>query len=324
MKLLLTGAFGNIGTHTINALLDRQHHLRCFDVRTKANLRTGKKYQKYGLETVWGDLRNPEDVQKAVSDRDVVIHLGFIIPRLSASGVSSEENPDFAYKVNVEGTTNLINAIREMESPAKIIFASSLHVYGRTQHLPPPRRVFEPVDPVENYAHHKVICENLVRGSGLDWTILRLPATLPIRLILDPSMFDVPLGNRIEYAHGKDVATAIANAVESDQVWGKTLLIGGGPRCQFYYQGLVGKIFSTIGLRLPPAEAFSRTSYSTDWLDTSESQSLLRYQQHTLEDYLEDLKRAIGWRLPFIRVFRSIIERWLLNQSPYLHQTDLQ
>ena len=118
-------------------------------------------------------------------------------------------------------------------------FTSSLHVYGRTQHLPPPRTVTDPVQPFEHYACHKVACEEMIRASGLSWAILRLAATLPLALKLDPGMFDVPLNNRIEYIHTRDVGLALANAVSSDDIWGKTLLIGGGPRCQFTYQGMI-------------------------------------------------------------------------------------
>jgi len=46
-------------------------------------------------------------------------------------------------------------------------------------------------------------------------------------------MFDVPLDNRMEYAHTRDVGLAMANAVSSEEVWGKILLIGGGARCQY-------------------------------------------------------------------------------------------
>ena len=60
-------------------------------------------------------------------------------------------------------------------------------------------------------------------------------------------------------------------------------------------------------------------SGDSDWLDTAESQRLLNYQTHTLDDYLKELRALIGWRLPFIRAFRPFVRSWLLKQSPYLH-----
>jgi len=68
-----------------------------------------------------------------------------------------------------------------------------------------------------------------------------------------------------------------------------------------------------------PEKAFSTTPFSTDWLDTAESQRLLKYQQRSLDDYLREVKALVGWRLPLIRAFRPMVRRWLLSQSPYLH-----
>jgi nucleoside-diphosphate-sugar epimerase len=316
MKILLSGAFGNIGTHTLEALRQRGHAVRCFDVPTRTNLKTAGRFGGQ-VDICWGDLRRLEDLSAAVQDQEAVVHLAFVIPHLSATGASSEARPDWARSVNVEGTRNLIQALQAQPRPARLVFASSLHVFGRTQDRPPPRRATDPVQPVEHYAHHKVECEALVRASGLEWAILRLPATLPVRPILDSGMFEVPLGNRIEFAHVQDVATAFANAVESDAIWGQLLLIGGGPRCQFYYGDLVRRVLKAVGVGMLPAEAFALTPYSTDWLETAESQRLLNYQRRTLDDYLRDLRAGLGRRRLLVQLFRPLIRRWLLAQSPY-------
>jgi len=52
MKILLTGAFGNIGAHTLEELLQRGHRVRCFDVRTKRNEKSLEKYQDQ-IEVIW-------------------------------------------------------------------------------------------------------------------------------------------------------------------------------------------------------------------------------------------------------------------------------
>ena len=66
MKVLLTGAFGNVGTSTLEELAERGHQVRCFDLQTKANRRTAKRFAGQ-MEVVWGDLRNPEAVADAVA-----------------------------------------------------------------------------------------------------------------------------------------------------------------------------------------------------------------------------------------------------------------
>lgn len=317
MRVLLTGAFGNVGRSTLQELLARGHTVRCFDMPTKANVRAARRFRDR-IEVFWGDLRRPEDLAAAVQGQDVVIHLAFIIPKLSATGVSSEDRPDWARAINVGGTRNLIEALRAQPRPAKLIFASSMHVYGRTQHLPPIRRVADPLQPTDHYARHKVECEELIRASGLEWAILRFAAVLPLSMRLDPGMFDVPLDNRIEFVHTRDVGVALANAVTCPQIWGKTLHIGGGPACQFYYRDMAQRILDALGVGMLPPEAFSDTPFATDWLDTEESQRLLGYQQRTLADYVRDMRAMLGYKLRFIRMFRPLVRRWLLRQSPYL------
>ena len=68
-----------------------------------------------------------------------------------------------------------------------------------------------------------------------------------------------------------------------------------------------------------PDEAFASVPFPTDWLDTAESQRLLRYQRHTLDDYVRDMQSALGYRRHLIRVFRPIVRSLLLKQSPYYH-----
>jgi nucleoside-diphosphate-sugar epimerase len=318
MKVLLTGAFGNIGAHTLEELLRRGHQVRAFDVPTAVNRKAARRFERRsGCEVAWGDLRHPADLAAAVAGIDAAIHLGFVIPKLSATGISSEDRPDWAREINVGGTRNLIQAMAAQPSPPRLLFASSLHVYGVTNDRIPPLEVDDPIHPVEHYARHKAECEQMVRASGLTWAIYRLPATLPLRLVLDPGMFDVPLDNRIEFGHVRDVAAALAQGLETDAIWGRLLLIGGGPRCQLRYRDFVGTVLEASGVGMLPAGAFTLQPFPTDWLDTRESQRLLRYQRRTLEDYAGDLRHLLGLRRHLVVLFRPIVRWWLLRYSAY-------
>ncbi|MBC8448539.1 MAG: SDR family NAD(P)-dependent oxidoreductase [Chloroflexi bacterium] len=319
MNVLLTGAFGNVGRSALEELIRQGHTVRCFDLKTRANARAARKF-KGQVEVMWGDLRRPEDVAAAVQGQDVVVHLAFIIPKLSATGVECESRPDWAHEINVGGTGHLIQAMEAQPKPPRLIFTSSCHVYGRTQHQRPPRTVHDPVQPIEHYSQHKIACERMVRESRLEWSIFRLAATLPITMILDAGMFDVPLNNRMEYVHRRDVGLAIANGVRSEDVWGKILLIGGGPRCQYVYREMTEQILGAMGLGMLPDEAFGTTPFPTDWLDTAESQRLLGYQQRDLGDYVRDLVERVGTRRHLIRLFRPLVRRWLLEKSSYLKE----
>jgi UDP-glucose 4-epimerase len=317
MKVLLTGAFGNVGTSALDELLKTGHHqVRCFDLQTPVNVKIAKRCGNK-IEVAWGDLRKPEDVAVAVRDQEVVIHLAFVIPKMSHTGVESESRPDWARAINVGGTRNLIAAMQAMPHPARLIFSSSVHVYGPPQESRPPRTATDPVEPTEHYSRHKIECEQMIRESGLEWSILRFAAALPISIKLDPGMFDVPLENRMEYVHTRDVGTALANAVASEEIWGKLLLIGGGPHCQYRFREIVGLILEEIGVGMLPERAFGRKPFATDWMDTRESQQLLRYQRRDLRDYVKEMVKALGFRRVLIQMFRPFVRLWLLSKSPY-------
>lgn len=316
MDVLLTGAFGNIGMSTLAALLERGHRVRCFDLDTPANREAAGRFAGQ-IEVQWGDMRNATDVATAVAGQDVVVHLAFIIPKLSATGVESEQQPDLAWQVNVGGTHNLIDAMRTQETPPKLVFSSSYHVFGVTQHQAPPRTADDPVDPIEHYSRHKVACEWMVKASGLFWTILRFSATLPLSLTLDPYMFHIPLDNRMEFTHTRDVGVAVANAVTSEEVWGQTLLIGGGPACQLTYGEIVGQVLNALGVGMLPERAFGDQYFPTDWVDSSESQRLLQYQQRTFDDYVADMVALAGKRRFWLRLVRPFARLWLLRKSPF-------
>jgi UDP-glucose 4-epimerase len=328
MNVLLTGAFGNIGKSTLAELVKQGHTVRCFDIKTRANAKTAQKLTRTlgqafadQIEVTWGDLRRPEQVAAAVHGQEVVVHLAFIIPKMSITGIESENRPDWAREINVEGTRNLLHAMKALPTPPRILFASSYHVYGRTQDRPPPRTILDPVDPIEHYSRHKIECERMVQSSGLEWLIFRLAAALPFAIKLDPGMFDVPLNNRMEFVHSRDVGLAIANAISREDVWERLLLIGGGPRCQYYFREIAERILEATGAGMLPEAAFSSTPFCTDWMDTTTSQKLLHYQRHDLGDYVQEMTEVLGYRRLLVRLFRPWVRRWLLHQSPYYRRS---
>ncbi len=312
MNILLTGAFGNVGTSTLKELRQREHTVRCFDLDTRTNRKIAHNYQHWA-EIVWGDIRRAEDVRAAVAGQDVVIHLAAIIPP------RSDADPELARAVNVGGIQNIIAALQAMPAPARLIHISTYALYGRTQHLAPPRTVDDPIQTTDPYTEQKAEAEALVQASGLQWAILRLAAALPMNILgnVDPLAFELPLSDRIEFIHTHDAGLAMANAAEADEIFGKILLIGGGPNCQLYQRELLSRSLEAMGLDMLPEEAFTAVPYHTDWLDTAESQRLLHYQRYTYDDYIEQVAATLGYRRLLIRLFRPLIRRWILSQSPY-------
>jgi len=315
VNVLITGAFGNVGTSLLRELLPRKtHNVRCFDLKTPVSEKRARNYAGQ-VEIVWGDVRNAADVQRAAADQDVIIHLIAIIPP------KSDVNPEVTKAINVGGTINILNAIKG--KPTRLIYSSSLALFGATQHMPPPRTVDDPIQLTDVYTETKAECERLIKESGVNYTILRFGAVLPIDALgtIDPLMFEVPLTDRMEFVHTYDVGLALANAIVSTDIIGKTLLIGGGKRCQLYQREVMTKPFEALGIGALPESAFGSTTYHLDWLDTTDSQAYLKYQRFTFDDYVRDVVAAIGWKRHAIRVLRPFIRRYLLAGSPYYKRT---
>ncbi|MFT7649802.1 MAG: UDP-glucose 4-epimerase [Candidatus Poriferisodalaceae bacterium] len=173
--------------------------------------------------------------------------------------------------------------------------------------------------PPTDYTRHKALCEQLLHESGLEVAILRLPAVIPIDVlgVFDPIMFDVPLSDRIEFLHPWDVGLAMVNAIESEEIWRGTYLIGGGPRCQVHQRELIAKPFEALGIGILPDEAFRATPLHTDWLETTESERVLQFQRFDFDDYVRDMLEFVGWRRRVIRASRPIARWKLLRTSPY-------
>ncbi|HEY0494260.1 MAG TPA: NAD(P)-dependent oxidoreductase [Kutzneria sp.] len=308
MQVLVTGAFGNIGSSAAAQLRAQGHEVRHFDLPSKANLRRAQG----AANVVWADIRDADAVQRAVRDQDVVVHLAGLIPPQVA------EDPKTAREVNVGGTENVLEAVARHDS--RLIFASTLDVYGHTQHLAPPRRVHEPTSRTDEYSGHKIRSEELVRESPQPWAIYRFGDVPPNEARRPhPIMFAIPLDNRIELVHRDDAGLAVANGVSAD-IWGRTWLIGGGPSCQVRYRDMLGCALDAFGLGALPDSAFSTDPYCTDWLDTEESQRVLQFQRHSFDDIMayvvEHSRPPLAARL-VLPLVRSLARRQILKLSPH-------
>jgi len=311
MNVLVTGAFGNLGTRATKCLISKGHHVRCFDLKTAPN---EKRARRLGgkVEVVWGDIRRPDDVAAAVRDQDVVVHLSFILPP------GTDDRPEWAREINVGGTRNLIDAMKQQPKKPKIIFSSSFVVFGDTQNQPPPRKITDPVIGVDNYSSHKIECEKMCKESGLGWCVMRFGVIPPMSVSgTTPKMFAFPFKTRVEFIHPGDAGLAVANAVGSNEVWGKVLLIAGGKDGQLNYGDFIGRLFEAMGLGRLPEEAFGNEPAYMDWMDTEESQRLLQYQQHTFDDFVREMVGSLGPARYVLPLMRPIIRRWVLNKSPY-------
>ena len=122
----------------------------------------------------------------------------------------------------------------------------------------------------------------------------------------------------MEFFHPKGVGLATAKAVASPEVWGKTLLIGGGPGCQITYREFIKKTMKAAGIGDLPDSAFaSPPSSPIDWVDSTEGERILQYQRHSFEDFVREIPATFGPGAYLVRALTPLIRRRMLAQSPY-------
>ena len=319
MRILITGAFGRLGQACLLEASRQGYQISTFDVPSKPNRRAAAKFSEKravaqaGLRAFWGDIRRIDDLNAALEGVDAVIHYAAVLPPVT------DDAPDLAEEINVNGTRNVIRAVEATGRATAILYPSSLTVFGIKQHLPPPRRVDESTQATDNYTDHKLKCEQALISSGLPYVIFRVGVSVGAALQgVDKktlaSMLGVKAGNRLEYIHPDDVATAMLNAVSNEQATGKILLLGGGKSCQVTQRDLINATLGAAGLRFDDDELGSN-GYYTDWLDTEESQRLLRYQETSFDAFREQMHHKLRFVRPFVRplapVIKPLLRHWL-------------
>lgn len=320
MRVLITGSFGNVGIAVMKEFLSRNHEVTVFELKTKKTEKIAKQYAK-DITMAWGNILEPESIKKAIQEKDVVIHLVGLIPPMS------EENRDLCFKLNVQGTVNVLQTIKETGNRARLIFTSSASVMGPTQEKQPPICPYDPPVPTSNYTESKIEAEQAIAKSGVTYCICRLGAVLSSQAKVDIGIarnaFDMNLNNRLEAVLDLDVATAIANAAEllvhGDEIHGKILNIGGGKENGFQIRGrdMSLSIFERMGMGTLNEECFNKGNYFLDWMDTGESQKLLQFQNHTFDEGMRIFLAPYKKFKPFIRLFAPLLRRWLEKKSPY-------
>ncbi|HDL01804.1 MAG TPA: NAD-dependent epimerase/dehydratase family protein, partial [candidate division Zixibacteria bacterium] len=168
MKVAVTGGTGCFGWPLLKKLIAKD-----FDVRLLVHSETPLMSEVKGrVYIVNGDLSSNEALFDLTWDCDVVFHLAgkiHLIPR------TEEEKQEF-YRVNVEGTRNLLKAAKE-NGVRKIIFYSTVGVYGKDADFHGDE--VSSCQPITAYAKSKYLAEQLVlnafNNGGPEGIVLRFP-----------------------------------------------------------------------------------------------------------------------------------------------------
>jgi nucleoside-diphosphate-sugar epimerase len=173
MRVVVTGGCGFLGRRVALSLLERSDldDLVLFDkARSALPLPEDQR-----LSVVTGDVFDRDAVRRVIAPgTSAVLHLAAVV-----SG-EAEADTDLGYRVNLDGTRAVLDACWALGTCPRLVFASSLAVYGGA--LPAIVGEDTPLTPQSSYGTQKAIGELLVndytRKGFVDGRALRLPTVV--------------------------------------------------------------------------------------------------------------------------------------------------
>ncbi len=158
-RILVTGGAGYIGSVLTRQLLEKGYNVRVLDRLMYGGEPIIDMFNYPNFEFVKGDVRNEEDVTKAVQDVDCVAHLAAIV-----GDPACAKDPELSKSTNFEGS-KLLYDIANKNGVSKFVFASTCSNYGKMDN--PDEYVTEnsKLAPVSLYAETKVATEQYLLGQ---------------------------------------------------------------------------------------------------------------------------------------------------------------
>src|SRR3989338_8207802 len=239
VNILVTGGAGFIGSHIVDILIERGHHVRILDDLSGGFIENVNPMAEF----IKGSILDKALVEQAIKGTEIVYHLA----AYAAEGLSHNIRK-FNYMNNLIGSINIINAAIK-NKVKRFVLASSIAVYG-TSHGNPPFKEEDLKLPEDPYGIAKYAVEldlqSAYKKFGLEYTILR-----PYNVYGERQFIGVPYRNvfgifmnrimqsknpkifgdgnqKRAFTYIGDVAPAIVNAGFSQKAKNEIINIGGG------------------------------------------------------------------------------------------------
>jgi nucleoside-diphosphate-sugar epimerase len=181
MKIGVTGGTGFVGSHVLDAAVSAGHQVKALTRREQP--------EREGIEWIAGSLEDRSALHELVTDVEAVIHIAGVITASDAAGFDQG---------NVAGTLAMLAAAT----------AGGVHRFVHVSSL----AAREPK--LSLYGGSKARAEELIRSSGLEWSIVRPPAvygpgdreTLELFRMAKLGLMLMPPQGRVSLIHAADLA----------------------------------------------------------------------------------------------------------------------
>ncbi|KAJ5091417.1 hypothetical protein NUU61_006287 [Penicillium alfredii] len=217
MSILITGAGGYVGQELAAALLASTPSSTTVTITDVVEPATPESATHHAsrLTSVRADLTNPKEVEELIS-ASRPYETVYLLHGIMSGG--SEANFELGIRVNLDATRHILDRLRAITPGVKVVFTSSLAVYGPA----PPGFIIDetnfPPVPSSSYGSQKLIVETLLndysRRGFLDGRCVRLP-TVTVRAG-NPTQAASSFASDIirEPFHGKKAILPVAKETE--------------------------------------------------------------------------------------------------------------
>ena len=225
----VTGASGFVGRHVCKLLTQSNCEVRALVRNEDAEL------SRLGVKLWVGDLWDKTILQEAISDANVIVH---------CAGDARFGQGSHYHKENVELTEHVIQAAKLYSNDARFVYISTIGAIDRAKgdQCNTPLTEESPAFPSSDYGRSKLRAEEVVRHSGLPFSIIR-PAMVVGDDMRSDSHFSVfarqlltgslvaRLGwtGRFSVVHVDDLAGSILTVAANQNAVGETYFCAGEP-----------------------------------------------------------------------------------------------
>ena len=280
---MITGGAGSVGRQLAGMFLAEGRPVRIFDLPF---MDFSGLEDEPNVEIVKGDITDKKSVYEAVRNVGGILHLAALLPP------ASERDRDKTFAVNVEGTRNIVEALKSHGSKATLVFTSSISTYGDTSKESDPIKITQPQSAIDIYAETKIAGEKVLIGSGVNFVILRIASIAVPAFLEPPEPWPFTSDQRVEMVHRDDVADAIKSSVGTAEAVGNVFNIAGGSTWRLAGKNYVEDFFNFMGAPVEMAVYREEPGWN-DWYDTVESQKILNYQNRSYDFYSGEMKTIV-------------------------------
>jgi len=316
-RVLVTGAGGFIGSELVQQLLSLGAGVRVFLRYTSRKdmglLKFLPQDARNALDFIFGDLRDPDAVEKAAESMDVMFHLGALI-----SIPYSYVHPVETVQSNVIGTLNVLQACRKFS--CRLVHTSTSEVYGTALHVPIDEG--HPLQGQSPYSASKIGADKLVESYYRTFDVKAVTvrpfntygpgqtarAVIPTIITQALMQDEIHLGNleaKRDFTYVTDTVDGFIKAAQTPGVVGETINLGYGEEVSIGELAemiieLVGRPVKVIvdQERLRPEKSEVMRLLS----DNSKARKLLGWKPKI--GFREGLSRTIEWIRKHLDLYR--------------------